>query len=75
MEESPEEEQEEQAIVQGRCKRFCGLKREIRWGKKIEAALNVFVTDAQPTLCVHREAVQEFCGIPEPVEEDEDYIN
>ncbi len=35
MEKSPEEDQGEQVIVQGRCKRFCGLKREIRRGKKI----------------------------------------
>ncbi len=67
VEEAPEEVPEEPVMVQGRCKKHCNLKQKIREGEIMEAALNMFVNDAEPILCVYHEAIQQLCGVPEPV--------
>ncbi len=70
VEKAPEEEPS--AIVQGHCKTNCGLKEKIDAYKRINSALGMFVSDSQTSMCAYLETVQKLCGVPEPVEGDED---
>ena len=67
-----EEVPEEPVTVQGRCKNYAGLRNTIREYKGINSALGMFVSDSQPSICAYLETVQQLCGVPEPVEGDED---
>ncbi len=66
-----EEVPEEPVTVQGRC-RLDRLRDTIREYKGINSALGMFVSDSQPSICAYLETVQQLCGVPEPVEGDED---
>ncbi len=68
-----EEVPEEPVTVQRRrCKGLASLRDTIRGHKDINSALEMFVSDSQPSICAYLETVQQLCGVPEPVEGDED---
>ena len=67
-----EEVPEEPVTVQGHCKNYAGLRNTILEYKGINSALEMFVSDSQPSICAYLETVQQLCGVPEPVEGDED---
>ena len=67
-----EEVPEEPVTVQGRCKGLASLRDTIRECKGINSALEMFVSDSQPSICAYLETVQQLCGVPESVEGDED---